>query len=93
VERHSLAKSYAAHTSWAKTDDRAKRTASGRAAFEAGFIRDAGGDLDRPLKDQSKDVRLRAISARKAFFAGIQLKAIQARAARKAAEMKDANPR
>jgi hypothetical protein len=84
--RRKLSSSYASHLSWANTVDRAARTEPARKAFEAGFIRDAGGDLDRPLKDQRKDVRLRAESARKAFFAGIRLKAAQAREARKAAE-------
>jgi hypothetical protein len=67
-----------AHASWAKTDDRAKRTSNGRKAFEQRFYEGIPEDL--PPKEREK----RAKSARQAYFAGLALKA--ATAARKRRE-------
>lgn len=57
----------AAHESWAATPDRSARTAPGRAALEAKFLADADGDP------------IRAEHIRKAYFARMTLKSIQAR--------------
>lgn len=66
----SLAKSKAAHISWAKTPDWAARTAAGRKAADARFLALAGGDPKR------------AASLRKAHYADIQRKSIAARQAK-----------
>lgn len=68
-----------AHHSWAKTEDRNKRTAPGRAAADARFERqvDPDGVLD-PV-ERAK----RAESARKAYFTELALKSHRARLARK----------
>lgn len=57
----------AAHESWARTDDRAARTAKARAALDQKFLDQAGGDP------------LRADHYRKAHFARLALKSAQAR--------------
>jgi hypothetical protein len=67
-----LAASIAAHESWANTPDRTKRTAPARAALDAKFLEQAGGD---PVK---------AAHLRKAYFARLALKSALAR--RKAKE-------
>jgi hypothetical protein len=67
-----LAAALAAHTSWAKTDDRVARTSPARAALEQKFIDEAGGDP------------IRAEHLRKAHYARMALKSAQAR--RKAKE-------
>ncbi len=61
-----------AHESWARTKDRASRTAPGRAAFEQKFLDEADGDP------------VRAAHLRKAYFARLALRSAQARAARRA---------
>lgn len=68
-----LSSRIAAHTSWAKTTDRSARTAPARAALDAKFLEQAGGDL------------VRAASLRKAHFARLALKSAQSR--RKAREL------
>ncbi|MHA6511612.1 hypothetical protein [Tessaracoccus sp. Z1128] len=65
-----LRASIAAHDSWAKTDDRTARTAPARAALDARFLAEAGGD---PRK---------ATHLRKAYYARLALKSAQARRAR-----------
>ena len=65
-ERRRIA-SLAAHASWANTEDRTARTAKARAALERKFLEAAGGDP------------VRAESLRKAYYASIALKAVQAR--------------
>jgi hypothetical protein len=55
------------HTSWARTIDRAARTAPARAAFEARFLEAAQGDP------------VRAEHLRKAYFTRLALKSAQAR--------------
>lgn len=57
----------AAHTSWANTSDRTKRTAPGRAALDRKFLDQAGGDP------------VRAEHLRKAHFKRLALKSAQAR--------------
>lgn len=63
----SLRSSLAAHESWAKTTDRAGRTAKARKALEQKFLDQAGGDPAR------------AESLRKAYFARLALKSVTAR--------------
>lgn len=67
-----LIASLAAHESWAKTTDRSARTAPARAAHDAKFLEQAGGDP------------VRAEHLRKAFFKRLALKSAQSR--RKARE-------
>ena len=62
-----LAATIAAHESWAKTDNRTARTAAARAALDAKFLEQAGGDP------------VRAAHLRKAHFARLALKSAQAR--------------
>lgn len=57
----------AAEQSWANTNDRSARTAPGRAALAAKFLKEAGGD---PVK---------AGHLRRAFYARLALKSAQAR--------------
>lgn len=66
AERSQLGK-LAAHTSWANTDNRTARTAPARAARDAKFLEQAGGD------------HVRAAHLRKAYFARLALKSAQAR--------------
>jgi hypothetical protein len=69
----SLARSMAADLSWANTEDRSARTAPARAALEAKFLAEAGGDPKR------------AESRRKAHYKAMVLKSLAVRAAKKAA--------
>jgi hypothetical protein len=62
-----LAAQAAAHESWAHTADRSARTAPGRAARDARFLEEAGGD---PVK---------AASLRRAYFARLALASAKAR--------------
>lgn len=57
----------AAHESWANTENRSARTASARAALEAKFLAEAGGDP------------VRAEHLRKAHFARMALASAKAR--------------
>ncbi len=57
----------AAHTSWANTPNRSARTAPARAALDAKFLAEAGGDP------------IRAAHLRKAHFARLALRSAQAR--------------
>lgn len=75
AERRLVA-SIAAHTSWAKTQNRTARTAPARAALDAKFLEQAGGDP------------IRAAHLRKAWFARLALKSAQSR--RKARELTSA---
>ncbi len=63
----SLTASIAAHASWANTANRSARTAPARAALEAKFLAEAGGDP------------VRAEHLRKAHFKRLALKSVQAR--------------
>jgi hypothetical protein len=72
TERH-LAARIAAHESWAKTENRSARTAPARAALDAKFLEQAGGDT------------VRAAHLRTAWYARLALKSAQVR--RKSREM------
>lgn len=72
----ALKASVAAHTSWANTTDRTARTANARAARDARFLEQAGGDP------------VRAEHLRKAYFKRLALQSAQAR--RKAREHAEA---
>jgi len=63
----SLIAKIAAHESWARTEDRAARTAPGRAALNQRFLDASDGDPQR------------AEHLRKAHFARLALKSSQAR--------------
>ncbi|MFZ2515678.1 MAG: hypothetical protein WAW82_08430 [Candidatus Lutibacillus vidarii] len=56
-----------AHESWARTQDRTKRTLPARQAFEQRFLDEAGGDPQR------------ASHLRRAYFARLALKSAQSR--------------
>lgn len=56
-----------AHSRWAKTQDRTAATAPARAALEAKFLAEAGGDP------------VRAQNVRKAYYSRLALKSAQAR--------------
>lgn len=66
----SLVGSIGAHASWANTADRAARTAPARAALDAKFLQEAGGDP------------IRAAHLRKAYFKRLALRSAQARRAK-----------
>jgi hypothetical protein len=70
-EQRSLRARIAAETSWANTLDPTARTAPARAALDAKFLDQAGGDP------------VRAEHLRKAHFLRLALKSAQARSARK----------
>ena len=77
-ERALLGK-LAAHTSWARTPDRSARTAPARAALDAKFLNEAGGDP------------IRAEHLRRAYYARLALKsAVARRKAREATETAEA---
>lgn len=73
-ERRLIAQA-AAHESWAQTPDRSARTAPARRAFLDRFERQVDPDGVLPPAQRS----LRAESARKAYFAGLAHKSVQAR--------------
>ncbi len=62
----------AAHVSWANTENRSARTANGRRALEAKWLREADGDP------------VRAEHLRRAFYTKMALKSAQARRRRAA---------
>lgn len=74
TSEQSLAKSIAAHTSWAKTEDRTARTAKARAALDQKFLDEAGGDAQR------------AEHLRAAYYKRLALKSAQARRRRREAD-------
>ncbi|MGV9792409.1 hypothetical protein [Gordonia sp. NPDC003422] len=69
----------AAHESWAKTPDRAARTAAARRGLEAKFEREVDPDGVLSPVERAKRVE----NARKAYYARLALKSAQARKARK----------
>src|SRR3954447_25219753 len=71
AERRLVA-TIAAHASWANTENRTARTAPARAALDAKFLEQAGGDP------------VRAAHLRKAHFARLALKSAQSRRKAKA---------
>lgn len=79
-EERTLRAKLAAHSRWAKVDDRAEETAAGRAAFELRFLR----EVDPENKLDPKERLKRAENARKAYFAKLALKSAVARRKRAA---------
>lgn len=75
-EHRKLASSIAALESWAKTDDRAARTAPARAAALARFEREVDPDGLLAPEERAK----RADFARRAYFKRLALKSSKARA-------------
>ncbi len=73
--QRSLQARMAVHRSWAFTPDRQARTAPARAAADARFERMV--DPDGVLPEMER--RLRADSARKAYFAELGMKSVKAR--------------
>jgi hypothetical protein len=67
----SLKAKKAAHTSWANTPDWSARTAPARRARDAKFLEEAGGDAKR------------AEALRRAYFADLAVKSVEARARRR----------
>lgn len=78
--RHVAAGRLGAHESWARTADRAARTAAGRAAFLSRFEDQV--DPDRKLSPAEREIR--AEHARKAHFQRLALKSAKARSRRRA---------
>ena len=74
-----------AHALWAKTEDRSAISAPGRAAADARFERQVREQFPHLPDDE---IAKRAASARKAFYAEIQLKSAKARAQRAAGAKK-----
>jgi hypothetical protein len=75
VTAKSLQHQVAAHTSWAKTPDRSARLANAWEARDARFEKQV--DPDGLMAPEAR--KLAAASARKAFYAAMTLKSIQAR--------------
>ncbi|MEO3757072.1 hypothetical protein ABGB19_02115 [Mycobacterium sp. B14F4] len=65
----------AAHKSWALTEDRTRRTAKARAAFNQRFYDEVDPDRTLPAAEREK----RATNARKSFYAALSRKAVAAR--------------
>jgi hypothetical protein len=70
-----LSAQLAAHESWSRTEDRTARTAPARAAMDARFLAEAGGDP------------IRAENVRKAFYARLALRSATARRKARAAQL------
>ena len=77
----SLKRRAAAHESWARTPNRRARTAKATAAFLEKFARQV--DPDNKLTPEER--HRRAVSARRAYYLRLSVKAAAARKARKAA--------
>jgi hypothetical protein len=75
IEPRVLAGRIGAHESWARTEDRAARTAPARRAFDARFEREVDPDEVLPPAERAQ----RAAHARKAYFARLALKSAKAR--------------
>lgn len=69
----------AAHASWARTPDRAARSAPGFDGLEARIAREYGIPDDMPNPDRAKALA----SARTAYFRKLAAKSVKARARRK----------
>lgn len=76
----SLRGEIAAHESWARTPDRAARTANARRAMLDKFEQQVDPDSSLPPAERAR----RAEHARKAYFARLALKSAQARRRRSA---------
>jgi hypothetical protein len=77
----SLKRRAAAHESWARTPNRRARTAKATAAFLDKFAR----QVDPEGKLAPEERHRRALSARRAYYLRLSVKAAAARKARKAA--------
>jgi heme oxygenase len=77
-ERRATAR-LAAHSLWATTTDRAARTEAARAAQWRKFLDQVDPQRQLPEDERNK----RALSARKAYYARLTLKSVQARKARR----------
>jgi hypothetical protein len=75
----SLRGQIAVHESWARTPDRAARTANARQAADERFEREVDPDGVLPPAERAQ----RAEHARKAYFTRLALRSAQARRARK----------
>ena len=75
MSHHAAAGRIGAHVSWAKTEDRSKRTENGRKAFMERFYDEV--DPDRVLPADEREQR--AQHARKAYFARLAMKSAAAR--------------
>lgn len=82
----SIAASIGAHESWARTADRAARTAPARAASLARFERQADPDGNLPPGERQR----RAESLLQAHMARMRLASAKARAERKSARAREA---
>lgn len=80
-QERTLRAKMAAHSRWAKVEDRGEETAAGRAAFELRFLREV--DPENRL-DPAERLK-RAENLRKAYFAKLALKSAVARRKRAAA--------
>jgi hypothetical protein len=78
---HQLLAKIRAHESWAQCEDRSRRTAPGRKAFNDRFEQQV--DPDGKLSPSER--QRRAEHARKAYFARLALKSAQSRRKAKAA--------
>lgn len=83
-EIRTLQARIAAHESWAKTEDRTKRTAPGTRAMLQRFERQVDPDGTLPPEERAK----RADAARKAYFGRLALASAQARKKKTAARRK-----
>lgn len=79
AEDRSLIAKIASNASWAKTEDRAARTAPARRAMLARFESEVDPEGKLPPADRAK----RAESARKAHYQRMALKSAQVRRAKK----------
>jgi hypothetical protein len=75
MNERSLIAAIASHESWARTPDRAARTAPARAAMMARFEREVDPDNVLPLHERL----LRAENAKSAYFQRLALKSAKAR--------------
>jgi len=73
-ERRMIAR-IAAHTSWAKTHDRAARTKAARSRFRDRFYDQVDPNGELPPEERER----RAENARRAYFTALALKSAQAR--------------
>lgn len=80
-DERSLISSIANHARWARVGDRAAQTAAARARLWTRFLDEV--DPDRVLDPDERERR--ALSARKAYYARLTLKSLQARRAKAAA--------
>lgn len=81
AEQRRLRGQIAAHTSWAKTEDRSARTRNARAKFDERFEREVDPDRKLPPAERAR----RAEYARKAYFQRLAAKSAKARSAKKSA--------